>query len=227
MFGGMAGCPGTIAAIASKTVIPPRCRLQPPLRRQDDPIPLQSSPALSRPVAGSDSNASHAGTCHDNRYRILRINTVLERTGLSRSTLYRKIQQGTFPRADRHQHAVRRMAGLRGRRVDEEPDVLLGRGLSREVTTASPKNRGRSIILPCSRSAEMSEVTWHASSGIVPSVATIIPRTHSRGCAIRTASQSSCRNERRLTKRAAAFSIYPISTTSLVVSTGCPMSTAI
>ena len=29
--------------------------------------------------------------------RILRINTVLERTGLSRSTLYRKVQTGTFP----------------------------------------------------------------------------------------------------------------------------------
>jgi prophage regulatory protein len=30
--------------------------------------------------------------------RILRIGTVLERTGLSRSTLYRKVQDGTFPR---------------------------------------------------------------------------------------------------------------------------------
>lgn len=30
--------------------------------------------------------------------RILRIRTVLQRTGLSRSTLYRKIQDGTFPR---------------------------------------------------------------------------------------------------------------------------------
>lgn len=30
--------------------------------------------------------------------RILRIRTVLERTGLSRSTLYRKIQEGRFPR---------------------------------------------------------------------------------------------------------------------------------
>ncbi|PZU09921.1 AlpA family transcriptional regulator [Sphingomonas sp.] len=30
--------------------------------------------------------------------RILRIDAVLERTGLSRSTLYRKIQNGTFPR---------------------------------------------------------------------------------------------------------------------------------
>ncbi len=29
--------------------------------------------------------------------RILRIKVVLERTGLSRSTLYRKIQDGTFP----------------------------------------------------------------------------------------------------------------------------------
>lgn len=30
--------------------------------------------------------------------RILRINTVLDRTGLSRSTMYRKMQNGTFPR---------------------------------------------------------------------------------------------------------------------------------
>lgn len=30
--------------------------------------------------------------------RILRLKTVLERTGLSRSTLYRKIQNGTFPK---------------------------------------------------------------------------------------------------------------------------------
>ncbi|WP_365999522.1 AlpA family phage regulatory protein [uncultured Agrobacterium sp.] len=30
--------------------------------------------------------------------RILRLNAVLDRTGLSRATLYRKIQGGTFPR---------------------------------------------------------------------------------------------------------------------------------
>ncbi len=30
--------------------------------------------------------------------RILRIKTVLERTGLSRSTLYRKVQNGSFPK---------------------------------------------------------------------------------------------------------------------------------
>ena len=30
--------------------------------------------------------------------RILRIKTVLERTGLSRSTMYRKMQAGTFPK---------------------------------------------------------------------------------------------------------------------------------
>ncbi|QDX26161.1 AlpA family phage regulatory protein [Sphingomonas suaedae] len=29
--------------------------------------------------------------------RILRINTVLDRTGLSRSTMYRKMHDGTFP----------------------------------------------------------------------------------------------------------------------------------
>jgi prophage regulatory protein len=31
--------------------------------------------------------------------RILRIKTVLQRTGLSRSTMYRKMQNGTFPPA--------------------------------------------------------------------------------------------------------------------------------
>ena len=30
--------------------------------------------------------------------RILRIKTVLDRTGLSRATMYRKMQSGTFPR---------------------------------------------------------------------------------------------------------------------------------
>jgi len=30
--------------------------------------------------------------------RILRLNAVLDRTGLSRSTLYRKMQAGTFPK---------------------------------------------------------------------------------------------------------------------------------
>ena len=30
--------------------------------------------------------------------RIIRLRTVLDRTGLSRSTLYRKIGEGTFPR---------------------------------------------------------------------------------------------------------------------------------
>jgi prophage regulatory protein len=35
------------------------------------------------------------GTSSD---RILRLNAVLDRTGLSRATLYRKIQNGTFPK---------------------------------------------------------------------------------------------------------------------------------
>jgi prophage regulatory protein len=33
-----------------------------------------------------------------NSERIIRLKTVLNRTGLSRSTLYRKIAEGTFPR---------------------------------------------------------------------------------------------------------------------------------
>ncbi|PCD02435.1 AlpA family transcriptional regulator [Sphingomonas spermidinifaciens] len=34
----------------------------------------------------------------DTSDRILRIKTVLERTGLSRSTMYRKMENGTFPK---------------------------------------------------------------------------------------------------------------------------------
>lgn len=34
----------------------------------------------------------------DTTDRILRIKAVLQRTGLSRSTMYRKMQNGTFPR---------------------------------------------------------------------------------------------------------------------------------
>lgn len=42
--------------------------------------------------------------------RILRIKAVLARTGLSRSTLYRKIQNGTFPK---QVHISIRCAGWR------------------------------------------------------------------------------------------------------------------
>lgn len=34
----------------------------------------------------------------DTSDRILRLKTVLDRTGLSRSTMYRKMQNGTFPK---------------------------------------------------------------------------------------------------------------------------------
>jgi prophage regulatory protein len=47
--------------------------------------------------------------------RILRLKTVLERTGLSRSTLYRKIGQGTFPKQLR---ISARCAGWRESAVD-------------------------------------------------------------------------------------------------------------
>jgi len=48
--------------------------------------------------------------------RILRLNTVLDRTGLSRATLYRKIQDGTFPRQVR---IATRCAGWRESAVNE------------------------------------------------------------------------------------------------------------
>src|SRR3546814_17420817 len=46
----------------------------------------------------------------DHPDRILRLNTVLDRTGLSRSTLYRKVQAGTFPKQIR---IAERCAGWR------------------------------------------------------------------------------------------------------------------
>jgi prophage regulatory protein len=48
--------------------------------------------------------------------RILRLNTVLDRTGLSRSTLYRKIEAGTFPRQVR---IAARCAGWRESAINE------------------------------------------------------------------------------------------------------------
>lgn len=60
-----------------------------------------------------------------NGERIIRLRTVLDRTGLSRSTLYRKIAEGSFPRqvpisvhgAGWHESAVERwIADPRGYR---------------------------------------------------------------------------------------------------------------
>jgi len=48
--------------------------------------------------------------------RILRLNAVLDRTGLSRATLYRKVRAGTFPRQIR---IAVRCAGWRESAVNE------------------------------------------------------------------------------------------------------------
>jgi len=48
--------------------------------------------------------------------RILRLATVLDRTGLSRSTLYRKVLAGTFPKQVR---IATRCAGWRESAVDD------------------------------------------------------------------------------------------------------------
>lgn len=48
--------------------------------------------------------------------RILRLNAVLDRTGLSRSTLYRKIGEGTFPRQIK---LSKRCAGWREAAVEQ------------------------------------------------------------------------------------------------------------
>ena len=48
--------------------------------------------------------------------RILRINSVLERTGLTRSTLYRKVERGEFPKQVK---IAQRCAGWRESAVKE------------------------------------------------------------------------------------------------------------
>jgi prophage regulatory protein len=48
--------------------------------------------------------------------RMLRLKTVLDRTGLSRATLYRKIQNGTFPKQVR---IAARCAGWRKSAVND------------------------------------------------------------------------------------------------------------
>jgi len=48
--------------------------------------------------------------------RILRISTVLERTGLTRSTLYRKMERGEFPRQVK---IAQRCAGWRESAVND------------------------------------------------------------------------------------------------------------
>lgn len=52
----------------------------------------------------------------DSSDRFLRIEAVLERTGLSRSTMYRKIQNGTFPK---QVHISIRCAGWRESAINE------------------------------------------------------------------------------------------------------------
>jgi hypothetical protein len=56
--------------------------------------------------------------------RILRLKTVLTRTGLSRSTMYRKVQNGSFPQERADQHPLHRLARIRHQRLDTQSDVL-------------------------------------------------------------------------------------------------------
>ena len=64
-----------------------------------------------------------------NTERIIRLKTVLDRTGLSRSTIYRKIAEGTFPSqvkisihgAGRHESAVNRWIADPAHYREEEP----------------------------------------------------------------------------------------------------------
>jgi prophage regulatory protein len=66
-----------------------------------------------RTIDFSSGDATMSGMPAD---RILRLDAVLERTGLSRATLYRKIHDGTFPRQVR---IATRCTGWRESAVNE------------------------------------------------------------------------------------------------------------
>ena len=70
---------------------------------------LLISGSIWNSVLGGQDLATHK------RERILRLKAVLERTGLSRSTLYRKIQEGSFPKQVR---IAARCAGWRKSAID-------------------------------------------------------------------------------------------------------------
>ena len=63
--------------------------------------------------------------------RIVRLNTVLARTGLSRSTIYRKIAEGTFPRPAQDQHQRRWLARIRHQPVGRRSCQMAARGRGR------------------------------------------------------------------------------------------------
>jgi prophage regulatory protein len=71
-------------------------RLYPTVRRREK---LSCVAATDLPVWISSSQKQRAGGSAAMREpdRIIRLKTVLARTGLSRSTIYRKVAEGTFP----------------------------------------------------------------------------------------------------------------------------------
>jgi prophage regulatory protein len=71
-------------------------RLNATARRREK---LSCAPATAFPVWTSSSQKQPTGGSAAMREpdRIIRLKTVLARTGLSRSTIYRKIAEGTFP----------------------------------------------------------------------------------------------------------------------------------
>jgi prophage regulatory protein len=60
--------------------------------------PLAAPGRRSKLFEGSRCNTRRSHATSEMLDRILRLRAVLERTGLSRSTMYRKMQNGSFPR---------------------------------------------------------------------------------------------------------------------------------
>jgi prophage regulatory protein len=75
------------------------CRREPHARPTQNKLLLRANCGPPILLLGGFTNRQRMEECPvADAERIIRIKTVLARTGLSRSTLYRKIAEGTFPR---------------------------------------------------------------------------------------------------------------------------------
>jgi prophage regulatory protein len=78
-----------IAVRQSHVVVSPSTTQPESILRRVSFAPTLGHPLSGYPIGDKEMNA--------NPDRILRLKSVLDRTGLSRSTMYRKIREGTFP----------------------------------------------------------------------------------------------------------------------------------
>jgi prophage regulatory protein len=86
-----------VAVVVSNFDIRPICRRPHDAALRTPPAPCASFVPRADWLNMPHANPAGASPAMADPDRIIRLRTVLDRTGLSRSTLYRKIAEGTFP----------------------------------------------------------------------------------------------------------------------------------